>query len=159
MPETHSYLKIKIMNTTTKMFLTNVALLFFVLNSNAQISENSNSELHNNALNIEFNTTNLAKEVFKDCPEYLTNELLNVYEETINRVTVIEVSAEQAENHILLSKVGLKNKCNASLSYDSNTTDISLFNPLKYFFNYSATEIVRYRIDGTNYLISISPKN
>lgn len=145
------------MNTTTKMFLTNVTLLFFVLNLNAQISENSNTELNINLLKIEFNTMNLAQEVFKDCPEYLTDELLNVYKENLNRVTLIEVSSEQAETHKLLSKVGLKNKCNATLNYDNNMTDIYLFNPLKYFFNYSATEIVRYRIDGTNYLISISP--
>lgn len=147
------------MITTTKMFLTNIALLFFVVNLNAQISENSNSEIIINSTDFQFNTLDLAKEVFRDCPEYITNELLIVYEEIINRITIIEVSKEQAENHILLSQVGLKNKCNTSLSYDSNSTDIKSFNPLKYFFNYSSTEIVRYRIDGTNYLISISPKN
>lgn len=155
-----------------KLMLLRLTFLFSFVLFSSLICLSQNSQITNQGILPKINSNTdyqpngssdsiyiLAQEVYLNCPEYLSNELISIYEALVNRVTIMEVLPEQAENHTLLSQVGLKNKCNPSLGYDNNMTDIALFNPLKYFFNYSASEIVRYRIDGTNYLVSISPKN
>lgn len=99
-----------------------------------------------------------ASEVFKDCPEYLTDEHLEMYRKEIAKVSV---KYHENLNDIYgvsdLNSVALKNKCNSSLVRDdANSFDPSNFNPLKYFFNFYSEVDSYYHIEGTNYIITVS---
>lgn len=114
---------------------------------------NSNSNFHPS--NTSEKVTAFAEEVYLNCPQYRTSELITFYEAQVNRVSVLELTPEQIINHPLLSTVQLKNKCNPALTNENSNFIVSEFNPLKYFFNYSATEDVFYRIDNTNFVVII----
>lgn len=115
---------------------------------------NSNSNFHPS--NTAEKVIAFAEEVYLNCPQYRTSELLTIYESQVNRVSILEITPEQVINHPLLSTVQLKKKCNPAITNESSNFIASEFNPLKYFFNYSATEDVYYRIDNTNFVVIIS---
>lgn len=99
-----------------------------------------------------------ANEVYRDCPEYATTEYLEIYNDMLKKVSIIEV-ADFANRYNIenLSSMSLKNKCNPDLDYDfGDEFAPEDFNPLKYFFDFYASEDKLYRVDGTNYLITIS---
>lgn len=99
-----------------------------------------------------------ANEVFRDCPEYASSEYVEIYKEQVKKVSMVKVADLSNRFNITdLSNVGLKSKCNPDLEYD-NGDEFSPenFNPLKYFFDFNASEDRLYRVDGTNYLITIS---
>jgi len=58
----------------------------------------------------------------------------------------------------LLSSLGLNNKYNNALVMDS-VIEISTFNPLKYNFEMNSKEKNIYRVDNTDYIITILPTN
>ncbi|NHM04329.1 hypothetical protein [Flavobacterium celericrescens] len=58
----------------------------------------------------------------------------------------------------LLSSLGLNNKYNNALVMDS-VVEISTFNPLKYNFEMNSKEKNIYRVDNTDYIITILPTN
>lgn len=58
----------------------------------------------------------------------------------------------------LLSSLGLNNKYNSALEMDS-VIEISTFNPLKYNFEMNSKEKNIYRVDNTDYIITILPTN
>lgn len=118
----------------------------------SKINSNSNYQPANTSERVAV----FAEEVYLNCPQYRNAELLSIYESQINRVSLLELTPEQVINHPLLSTVQLKNKCNPALTYDNQSFNPTDFNPLKYFFNYTATEDVYYRIDNTNYVVIIS---
>jgi len=99
-----------------------------------------------------------ANEVYGDCPEYASAEHLKIYKEQVAKVVITEVADLSYYNDLTdLANVGLKNKCNLSLQYDTSI-DFSPtnFNPLKYFFDFYAVEDKSYHISGTNYIITIT---
>ncbi|PSK93875.1 hypothetical protein [Taibaiella chishuiensis] len=100
----------------------------------------------------------MVKEIFKDCPTYYGDEYVAQYAVTLSRFTIGTQPVMPAENFPLLSSVPLVgNKCNPALSRDQ-TFDPVTFNPLKYFFDYRSTGVKKYRVDNTNYIISIAPQ-
>lgn len=75
-----------------------------------------------------------------------------------NRVEIIEIP--DAKNHKeceLLSSISLFNNYNPSLKRDFNF-NTKTFNPLKYNFKFYAAEGALYKVDNTNYFISIKPQ-
>jgi len=56
----------------------------------------------------------------------------------------------------LISSLGLNNKYNSSLQVDTHY-DSNVFNPLKYRFSMNPRSKEMYRIDNTDYIISIYP--
>lgn len=103
-------------------------------------------------------TEQFANQVYQDCPQYVNSELLIEYDKLVKRVEIVQFQNNQLNDIKLLSSFGLKNKCNASLSYDGVNLIPENFNPLKYFLNYSSTEDQYIRIDNTNYVVHILPQ-
>lgn len=100
----------------------------------------------------------LANEVYQDCPEYASQEHLKIYKEQVIKVVIMQV-ADLSDQYDLtdLSTVGLKNKCNLSLQHDTSVDfNPNTFNPLKYFFDFYASEDKSYHVSGTNYIITIT---
>lgn len=58
----------------------------------------------------------------------------------------------------LLSSLGLNNKYNNTLMMDT-AVEISTFNPLKYNFEMNSREKKIYRVDNTDFIITIFPSN
>lgn len=116
------------------------------------------SDVTNNSLQIQ-KVTGFLNEVYANCPEYVDSVHINRGIEFLSRVAVHTVSAEQYPECLLLSSVALKNKCNSNLTYDSVNFDFETFNPFKYLFSYYSTQTAFFRVDGTNYIIEIKPKN
>lgn len=133
------------------LFITGIVLCF----STKGIAQ---SETANSSLQIQ-KVTNFLNEVYANCPEYIDSVHINRGIEFLSRVAVHTVSAEQYPECLLLSSVALKNKCNSSLTYDSVNFDFETFNPFKYLFSYYSTQTAFFRVDGTNYIIEIKPKN
>lgn len=103
----------------------------------------------------------MATEVFKDCPQYTTDEYINLYKKRFEKVSIIKLERGAKKQDILITKrlssIGLKNKCNTELKRDSGDSfDPDKFNILKYFFpinkDVKATYIL---VDNTNYVIRI----
>ena len=119
-----------------------------------------------NSIYAQNNTTNalhpktaqFALEVFQDITEYQTPEHLAAYSTFISQVSVADMGTA-ASTYNLLETVGLKDKYNPSLTYDQAGFDPSNFNPLKYHFNFYEDEIQRFRVAGTNYVVTITPSN
>ncbi len=100
----------------------------------------------------------LAKEVFKDCPLYTGDAYIPMYAASLARIEISTAPVQANENLPLLSGVSLVgNKCNLTLSRDQSF-DPATFNPLKYRFDYSSITVKKYRVDNTNYIISVLPK-
>ncbi len=125
------------------MFLTNS---LFAQNGTA-----SSTELHPK-------TAQFALEVYHDITEYQTPEHLEIYSKNIAQVTVTDMGAS-ASNYPTLQTVGLKDKYNPSLTFDQQGFDPSNFNPLKYHFDFYSNEIQKFRVSGTNYVVTITPSN
>ena len=62
------------------------------------------------------------------------------------------------ETYTNLSKVGIRNKVNPDLKNDYADFSVEKFNPLKYFFNFYSASQMNYRVDNTNYMIIIVPR-
>lgn len=98
-----------------------------------------------------------AMEVYRDCPEYASSEHLEIYRKQIDKVVIHEVeSLSEHYNLTNLHSVGLRNKCNDLLDFDTaNNFTMEDFNPIKYFFDFYASEDKSYFVEGTNYIITI----
>ncbi len=100
----------------------------------------------------------MVKEIFKDCPSYYGDEYVAMYAGVLSRITIGTQAVMPSEHFPLLSGVALVgNKCNPALSRDLSFDPVT-FNPLKYLFDYKATGVKKYRVDNTNYIISIAPQ-
>ncbi len=134
---------------------TNLNSLIFVLTmclSTGLFAQNEQTNSHT----LHPKTIQFANEVYHDVTEYLTPEHLTQYSTFISQVTVEEVG-ESATNYETLQNVGLRNKYNPNLTFDQVGFDVSNFNPLKYHFNYYSSEVQKYRIGVTNYIVIITP--
>ena len=96
---------------------------------------------------------NNANEIFQNNPERIKNltDLLN------NRIKIIEMPVIGEDKYPKLSDVPLLNKYNPNLTRDA-VIDPNNFNPLKYSLNFFSTKTEVYRIDNTDYIISILPQ-
>src|SRR3989338_1169782 len=95
-----------------------------------------------------------ANEVYRDCPEYASSAHVEIYTEQVKKVSIVEVADLSNKYNITeLSGVGLKNKCNPDLDYESGDSfSPENFNPLKYSFDFYAHEDRAYLVNGTNYI-------
>lgn len=103
----------------------------------------------------------LAKEVYNNETQYLTEEHLKIYKSYLNRIEIAEATEEQLKNgnYPLISTLVLKNKYNNDLDYDKGPNfDAQSFNGLKYFFvSDNKTATTYYRIYGTPYVVRLMP--
>jgi len=104
------------------------------------------------------NAQQKALEVFQACPEYAAADYLPTYTEWLSRVEVKTAAVSANENLTKLTTVPLKNKCNASLTYQNESFDQAKFNPLKYLLDFETKEMLTYRIDNTDKVLIIHPK-
>lgn len=136
------------MRLLTTTFILTLSFLSF---SQTQIKLNFSDEKVNE----------LAKEVYQDAEQYLTDQHLKSYKEFLNRIEIIEVSKEEIEkgNYPLISKLILVSKYNNAIDYDKGPDfNIYNFNPLKYFWIIKKDGSSDYiRIYGENYLIRLLP--
>jgi len=100
-------------------------------------------------------------EVFQDQADALvfnsTSRRLAVITEFFKSNVSIEYRPEyKGKGFKLISSLGLNNKYNSSLQMDTHY-DSSIFNPLKYQFPMNPRTKEMYRIDNTDYIISIYP--
>lgn len=111
------------------------------------------------AVNPEVNA--LVQEVFRDCPEVVTERELRDYEAVMQRISLISV-ADLPKEAVLLSLASriLRTKCNADLVFD-NATNFSkdTFNPFKYIINFHSKADQYFLIDGTEYVLHVRAVN
>lgn len=110
------------------------------------------------AQNFESKAQVFANEVYQDCPQYAAPDQVVFIKEMLGRMTVVTEPSSAQESYTKLSALVLKNKCNFTLTRDEQSFNPATFNPLKYFFNFYPNSITKYRVDGTNYVIVISPQ-
>lgn len=99
-----------------------------------------------------------AQEVYQNCAQYTTAQYLDIYKNTIRRITIITSKDVQDDKKIVkISTLSLRDKCNPALKYDTaaNFTPAG-FNPLKYFFPQNNSPLF-YQIEGTDYIIQVNP--
>ena len=111
-----------------------------------------------NDLPTKVNVKHCAEEVFRDCMQYTEERYLSTYTEQMKRISFVD--STEAEQTIIqnLSSIELKLKCNPDLRHDTKETfDKNTFNPLKYRFNFYASNVQYFQIDGTTFLIKLSP--
>ncbi len=99
-----------------------------------------------------------ATEVFKNCSEYAGTEYLPTYKEWLSRVEVKTQVISSNETYLKLNSIPLRNKCNMDLTFQNTNFDQSTFNPLKYLLDFETKEKLTYRIDGTNKILIVHPK-
>lgn len=100
-----------------------------------------------------------ANEVYLDAPQYAQQTYFPAYIEKIKQVTILHKD-QVPQTEVLLSSVRLVDKYNSSLGYDKGSGfSPETFNPLKYFFNfYTLKEAHYFIVDGTDYVVKISPR-
>jgi hypothetical protein len=103
--------------------------------------------------------TNYLKEVYLNCPQYVDSLQIARGVEFMSRVVIHSVAVDRYPECLLLSSVQLKNKCNPSLVNDFDQFDPDNFNPFKYLFSFYSTQTAFFRVDGTEFIIEIKPKN
>jgi len=100
------------------------------------------------------------REVFKDKADELVlksnTRRLEIITDFLNRVEIYENANLGSKKIELLSSIPINRKYNPDLKLDTYYNQ-NTFNPLKYDFNMSSSEILIYRIDNTNYIIRIFP--
>jgi hypothetical protein len=96
-------------------------------------------------------------QVFKDCPQYQEENLVNLDIEFCARFEIIEVIGNEIPPFELFSKVILKGKCNPNFQHQALTFDAKTFNPLHYFFMIKSDQTKWYKVDNTNLFIKINP--
>lgn len=103
----------------------------------------------------------MATEVYKNCPQYLTDEHLNIYKQQFDKISIIKIERGSKDQNFLitnrLSSLQLKNKCNPNLKYDKGDSfDPKKFNALKYFFPIEKDAKTTFiLVDDTPYVIRI----
>lgn len=104
---------------------------------------------------------NCIREVFQDQADVLVFNSNSVRYSLMSNFMKNNISVDykpeyQGKKIALISSLGLNNKYNSSFQVDSHY-DSSIFNPLKYKFPMSPRKKTMYRLDNTDYIISIFP--
>ncbi len=145
------------MNHRIKLPVLLVALILFTNTFSQDLVNTKVPFLPGNAYNILKQTWDVnacAKEI---SPNTTPAELAN-YKEQLSRVFIVNTNASLVETYTNLSKVGIRNKVNPDLKNDYADFSVEKFNPLKYFFNFYSASQMNYRVDNTNYMIIIVPR-
>lgn len=102
-------------------------------------------------------TNSFITEVFRDCPDVISDRQRQEYDEVLKRTKIILVSDIPQDAQLLsLSSRILRTKCNADLVRDNASTfSEDQFNPLKYIINFRASENQYFLIDGTEKVLFI----
>lgn len=101
--------------------------------------------------------TKFLNEVYLNCPQYVDSIHISRGIEFFERLKIHTVAIGEYPECLLLSSVPLKNKCNDGLTNDVTQFDWDSFNPFKYLFSFYSTQTAFYRVDGTEFIIEISP--
>lgn len=99
------------------------------------------------------------QEVYANCPEYQDDLRIERGLDCLQRTIIHTVDINQYPECPLLSTASRKNKCNPTMDYSESNFSPETFNPLKYQFQYNSSTPSYFRVDGTNYIIEIRPKN
>ena len=102
-------------------------------------------------------TVAFALEVFNDVVDYQTPEHLLAYSKEIRQVTIV-YQGNSASSLPSLQSVGLITKYNPNLLFDQDDFDVESFNPLKYHFDFYSSEIQRFRVGNSGYVVVINPQ-
>ena len=125
--------------------------------SNSYLLQGDSESINNESKLSNSRVVAFSEEVYMNCPQYVTPELLSIYSSQIDRVKLIEVNSRSQKKYPLLSTIPLRKKCNPNLAYDDSVVNILDFNPLKYFFNFNSQENLYYRIENSKYVVVILP--
>jgi len=102
------------------------------------------------------------REVFQDHADVLVlksdSGRLEMIINFLNRFEIVQRPDLRGKKINLLSTIKLESKYNSKLMRDTFVNP-STFNPLKYNFEMSSKEVLLYRVDNTDFIIKISPKN
>ena len=111
-----------------------------------------------NSTSLHPKTIEYAHEVYQDEAEYQTQENLIVYSQWLSQISISDMGTA-ATTYPMLQTLGLKNKYNQNLTFDQAGFDPENFNPLKYFFDFYSSEVQRFRVGTTNYVVTITPSD
>lgn len=139
-------LVIKKLTPPINTFMKGFVLLVLLLCSNVSLSQQM--------LNTQ-NVQAYLNEVYRDCPQYATEEYVRINQMFIERIVVHSISLEEYPECPNLSDVALKNKCNPDLNYDLNGFSPETFNPFKYHFQQQARESLYFRVNNQPFIIEI----
>lgn len=141
-----------------------ICLMTSVLN--AQVSKLSNKEGADKTLGDRYSSQQIERfirEVFLEHADALVLEnndsgRLALITGFLNHRFEIQYKPEfSGKKFDLLSSIGLSNKYNLNLKRDLTVTDKYLFNPLKYNLPMHARNKLIYRVDNTDYILTILP--
>ena len=130
------------------LILTLVLTSFLAVSSFAQNNITSTQELH-------LKVAEYALEVYGDFAEYQTPQHLLLYSAQIKRVSVVS-AGNSAASFPSLETVDLRSKYNPNLTLDKEGFDPSNFNPIKYHFEFYNSEVQKFRVGNTGYIVIIS---
>ena len=95
-------------------------------------------------------------EVFRDCSEYVTDEMVTDYTYLVNRYHYVHDPSMKPEDITgNLNEIQLKNKCNMDLSRDVTST--TAINPFKYFIDFFSKERQIIKVGSSNHYLIIDP--
>jgi hypothetical protein len=132
-----------------KTILLSLLLHLSVISANAQ--EKQGASLWSNE-----EVKQLNAELYKDCPQYQTSELIKLDIAFCARFEIVEITGNEIPPSELFSSLVLKNKCNPSFQHQGTNFNAKTFNPLHYFFMLKNNQTKWYRVDNTNYFIKIN---
>jgi len=95
-------------------------------------------------------------EVYGSRAEHLSPEQLAWLNNQLSRCEIIEEPSDPTEPYLLISQVPLLDKYVSQLQI--NHPDIQSFNPLKYAIDFHKKTDMKYRIDGTPYVLLVRKK-
>jgi len=116
-----------------------------------------NESFSQNQTSNEIKVTQFLNEVYLNCPQYVDSIHISRGVEFLERLKIHSVALGEYPECLLLSSVPLKDKCNENLTNDVAQFNWETFNPFKYLFSFYSTQTVFYRVDGTEFIIEISP--
>lgn len=143
------------MKKTVIYILFNIVLSLNLF-SQSNLPDNYEIILDGEALTVE-KVTEMSNEVFANCMMYSSPEHISLYKRELSHLKIIHLENDAFPNDYLqFSDFSLKNKCNPSLTRDTEIT-ASQFNPLKYHFGYNPKQITYIRFNDTNTFFVILP--
>lgn len=154
-------MKILLFNTIAMLLCVNS---FFLNQAEKKVSL-KNSEIINFDQKARYTNQQIEffiREVFQDQADVLVlksdSGRLEMITNFLNRFEIVERPDLKGKKIDLLSTIQLQSKYNVKLTRDTFVNP-STFNPLKYNFEMFSKKVLLYRVDNTNFIIKISPKN
>lgn len=150
-----------------KIVLMNMLAFFYIIlflnDTNSLKIYNQNKEVSSSNFYSDEQIENFIREVFLNYSDELVfnsnSQRYELIKEFLNNRFKIEYRPEyKGKNFNLLSSVSINNKYNTNLKMDTKI-DLVTFNPLKYNFLMNSRTKHIYRVDNTDFIITILPIN